>query len=89
MSLMKNTRYAPHTILILILLWTTGCTEPYDLDLNTESPKLVVDAVISPGTTAKVIRLSTSVPFFNTSESPVVSGAKVTVYDETFKPYVF
>lgn len=66
----------------LVLLVLTGCTEPIDLSLKTNSKRLVVDAIISNDPYVQVVRLSWSVPYFSTTSSPPVSGATVTIQEE-------
>lgn len=68
-------------ILVLALgLFLTACTEVIDVDLDTASPKLVIDASIdwiknTPGNEQK-IKLSTTTGYYS-SEFPTVSGATV------------
>jgi hypothetical protein len=76
---------------ILLFLWAisivffTGCEEVINVDLETQQPRLVIDAYIkwykdSPGN-EQVIRLSLTGPYYNNSV-PAVSGALVVVTDE-------
>lgn len=70
------------TFLFLVFIFSlVGCTESINLDLKTEKRQLVVDGVLSNEPFVQVIRLSWSVPYFTTTESPPVSGANVTVND--------
>lgn len=70
-------------ILLIILLFTIiSCTEVVDIPLNTENPKLVVEANMKwqKGTTGQeqIVKLTTTTNFYN-NEIPTVSGATVSV----------
>ncbi len=64
-----------------------------DVSLENARPKLVVEALINweKGTTGnnQTIRLSKSAPFFNTSDSPLVSGANIRIENSTGDKFEF
>ncbi len=71
-----------YTTLLITSLFFTGCEEVVNIDLDTQQPKLVIDAVIkwqkgTPGDVQKV-KLTTTTNFY-TNVIPVVSGATVYV----------
>jgi hypothetical protein len=68
--------------LILILSGATSCTEIIILDLNTDTERLVVDAIISNQDSHFVVKLSKSVPYFSTEAAPPVNHAQVEIINE-------
>ena len=68
---------------IRFLLWGTalftGCTETIDLSLKTNPRQMVVDGLLTNENTVQVVRLSWSVPYFSTTPSPAISGARVSI----------
>jgi hypothetical protein len=74
---------------IVCLLMFTACTKVVKLDLGNASGRLVIEGNITNSGAAQVIKLSTNVPFTNTNTYPAVSGATVSVTDQTGKSYAF
>lgn len=58
-----------------------GCTEYIDLELETDSQRLVVDGMITSERQIQYLRLSESVAFLGDTVSPPVSGARVLLSD--------
>lgn len=86
-------KYLKHITLALIIL-TTSCTDVIDVDLQTEAPKLVIEASIDweKGTEGnnQTIKLSTSKPYFDTTSNTAVTGALVKVVNDLdLTEYVF
>lgn len=79
-------------ILFFTALFFTSCEEVVDVDLKTEPPKLVVEAVINwtKGTTGnqQMIKLTTTADYYN-PQIPVVSGATVSIKNSTNKVFTF
>ncbi len=69
-------------IAFIVLVLTIGCEEVIPVDLNTDPPKLVVEAILKwqNGTQGnnQTIKLSTTASYFS-NVIPAVSGAKITV----------
>jgi hypothetical protein len=69
-------------ILLIVSIFLFGCTEVVDIPLNTESPRLVIEASLTwqKGTEGKEqkIKLSTTTDFYSNT-IPVVSNAVVVV----------
>lgn len=75
---MKNLIY----ISVLICLGLSACTEPIELDLNTdENVRLVVDGMITTDTTAHLIDLSLTTDYFQEGIPDRARDAIVTISD--------
>lgn len=66
-----------------------ACEDTIDVDLKEADPVLVVDAWINDKPEDQIIRLMMSQPYFDQTLPPEVSGATVTVTDNTGKVYDF
>ncbi len=79
-------------LLSILSLFLLSCEDVIDVDLNTEKPRLVIDASINwkKGTLGneQVIKLSTTTGFYDT-EIPKVSNAVVTVTDSQNRVFNF
>src|ERR1700761_3071178 len=75
--------------IICLPMFISSCTKVVQLDLGNESGRLVIEGNITNGAGPQIIRLSTNVPFTNTNTYPAVSGATVTVTDQSGKSYSF
>ena len=84
---MKNFKYYISTAFLLLLF--SSCTKVVDLKLNNASGRLVIEGNITNGSTPQVFTISTNVPFTNTNTYPPVTGATVTVTDQTGNSYTF
>ncbi len=66
---------------MMVVSLTWGCTEYIDLELETDSQRLVVDGMITSERQIQYLRLSGSVAFLDDTVSPPVSGARVLLSD--------
>lgn len=69
-------------VLAIFSIGISSCTDVIDVDLEKGESQLVVDAWINNQAEPQVIRLRTTSPYFDTSASPSVTGAQVSVTDE-------
>lgn len=81
-------------LVVLITLAFTSCEDVVSVDVPTGQTRLVIEASLDweKGTTGnnQVIKLSTSIPYFDAPESNNVSGASVTVTNlNTLETFVF
>ncbi|RKR82877.1 uncharacterized protein DUF4249 [Mucilaginibacter gracilis] len=83
---MKNSKL--YTILSLSLI-LSACTKVIDLKLGNDSGKLVIEANVTNANAPQIIKLSKNVAFTTTNTYPPVSGATVTVTDQTGQIYRF
>ena len=78
--------------LLLLFLIMTSCEDTIDVNLNTEEPRLVIDASINwfKGTSGNTqsIKLSLTAPYFN-NVIPPANGAIVTVTDSNNNIFTF
>lgn len=77
---------------ILSVFMLFACEEVVDVELETSSPRLVVEASLlfnaETETNLQIIRLSTTAPFFE-EEVPPVNGAMVKITTGTGEEYIF
>ena len=65
-----------------VLLFTMySCTETIDIDFNDFEPQIVIEGNVST-TGAPVVRISSTIDFYEPNEFPPVSGAVVTLTDD-------
>jgi hypothetical protein len=81
--------FKPYIILLLALPLICSCTKVIDLNLGNNTGKLVIEGNITNATGPQTIQLSQNVPVSNTNTYPPVTGATVTVTDQTGKSYPF
>lgn len=74
---MKNLIY----IAIALIIFTTACTESYDVELDSSYIRLVVQGSISDERKAHQVSLTKSADYFSNSPAPRVTGATVTISD--------
>lgn len=74
------------TLMMLLLLAITSCQKVIDLKLKDASGQMVIEANIT-NTNTSIIKLSQNVAFTSTNTYPPVSGATVTISDQTGKSY--
>jgi hypothetical protein len=77
-----------HTLYILsVLLIFSACTKVVDIDVPEAEPRLVIEASINweKGTTGEnqTIKLSKSTPYFSDKQNVIVTGALVSITDNT------
>jgi len=71
-------------ILLLGILGLAACTEPIDLDLNTDdNVRLVVDAMLTTAAKPHLVKLTETRDYFVEGEPNTVSNAEVTISDGT------
>ncbi|GAA0894484.1 hypothetical protein GCM10009122_41650 [Fulvivirga kasyanovii] len=75
--------------ILTISMLAIACEDTIDVDLKEADPVLVVDAWINDKSEDQIIRLMMSQPYFDQTLPPEVSGATVTVTDNTGKVYNF
>jgi len=78
-----------HLIFPCLLLLFTACEEKIDIDLNTASARLVIDAQITDASAIQHIRISRSVGFDQPVNSSGIKGATVVVTDDQNHSYTF
>ncbi|WP_313154594.1 DUF4249 domain-containing protein [Sphingobacterium multivorum] len=76
-------------ILLFSLVLFSSCEEKIDLDLNTDSGHVVIDAQLSDASSLQRIRISQSVAFDAKVGSNAVKNATVTVKDNLNQTYLF
>ncbi|MCA1744177.1 MAG: DUF4249 domain-containing protein [Bacteroidales bacterium] len=74
-----------NTLLVLLVGVVTSCTEIIELELNTDTESLVVDAILSNQDRYFVVKLSRTVPYFATDAAPPVNHAYVEIINERTK----
>lgn len=78
----KNMKYFSLIVAAITLFLSSSCEEVVNVDLNTATPKLVIEASINweKGTSGneQKIKLTTTASFYNTT-IPIVSGALITI----------
>jgi hypothetical protein len=79
-------------ILMLICLYLlfsgTSCTKVVKINLNASAPKLIIEGNISDQTISCQVKLTKSVNFDELNSFPKVSGATVSIKDNTGNNYV-
>ena len=68
-----------NSLLALLILSTTACTERIDLDLEGAEPAIVIYGTVTDTLGYQSISISSSVPYFDQQHNPAVSGALVTI----------
>jgi len=69
-------------LIVILIIGSSSCTEPIELDLNTEENKrLVVDAHLTTATKAHEVHLTQTRDFFTQSDPVPATGALVTLSD--------
>ncbi len=75
-------------LLLCLLLGLTACEDTIDVTLDDNTPQIVVDAFLDDSDSEQVIRLSESIPYFETTSIPLIN-AEVTVFHEDGRVYEF
>jgi len=75
--------------LILIAFAATSCTKVIDLQVKNDTGILVIEGNITNIPGVQYVKLSQNVPFSSANSYPPVSGAKVTVSDNSGNKYQF
>jgi hypothetical protein len=66
----------------MLASFMSSCTKVIDIDLNTESPKYVIEGAILEGDTTHYISITRSLNFDESVAFPVVDNAVITVTDD-------
>ncbi len=69
--------------LLLALAFTASCTKVIELDLRNDTGKMVIEGNITNSPGVQTVTLSRNVPFTSTNTYPPVTGAAVTIYDNS------
>ena len=72
-----------------LILFLNSCEDVVDLDLKEDGAQLVVDAWINNKAEPQVIKLRRTIPYFDNSFAPEVTGATVIVADSDSTLFVF
>ena len=72
-----------YILLFLILPGLFACTEPYDADIRTDQKILVVDGYLDNQVGNSYVKLSVAIPYDSTGIPQRVTGASVSVHDNT------
>ena len=79
---------AANIIMILIIVISfLSCTKVVNFNLNSSSPRLIVESSISDQPSSCYVKLTQSVNYNEPNTFPAVIGATVVLYDETGKYY--
>jgi hypothetical protein len=70
-------------ILGLSVAVLSSCEDVINVDVAPSAPQLVIDAFISNQDTVQTIRLTQTVPYFQTGNAPTVSGAEIVLKNQT------
>ncbi len=63
------------------MILTSGCEEPYDIDIEKGESQMVVDAFINNDDSVKTIILTETVDFFDATNPPPVRNAEVAIFN--------
>jgi len=69
--------------LLMLLVLFSSCEKEIDLDLDDRSGELVIDGNVTDQPGPYYVQLTKSVPFTQTNQYPAVTGAVVTISDQT------
>lgn len=70
-------------VLLLVVLSHTGCKKIIDIQLRDAKPVIVIEGNVTDNTDRQVVMISKSVPFTEPNYFPAVSGAEVSITDNT------
>jgi hypothetical protein len=68
-------------VILLILIFFSSCEETVLLDLEQTSPHLIVEGQVTDHPGYQYVKLTRSVGFYDTGDSPAVADATVIVVD--------
>ncbi len=75
----KSMKYITNIIILIIFL--SSCTEKIDIDVGTTYQRFIVEGTITTDTMKHVVKLITSIDYYENEQPPVVSNAIVTIDD--------
>src|ERR1700759_2946170 len=76
-----NIKY--YTALLLLALIVSSCQKVIKLDLGNQTGQMVIEANFTDQIGPQYVKLSRNVPFTSTNTYPPVTGATVTIFDNT------
>ena len=80
---MKKSRYYYGILLLFILTIISSCTKVIDLKLDSAAGQLVIEGNVSSVGGYQTVKLSQNVPFTNTNTYPPVTGATVSISNQS------
>jgi len=80
-------KYSSYFIILTGLLIITSCTKEINLQLDSAAGELVIEANLTNVNGPQYVTLTNNVPFTNTNTYPPVTGATVTLKDQSGKNY--
>lgn len=80
--IMKRT-FLDSSALLVIAFALSSCTKVIDINLNAAAPKLVIEGNISDQPSSCIVKLSTTVNFDESNTFPPVTGAVITLSDNS------
>ena len=66
---------------ILLVLIFSSCEKVIEVDLNSTSPKVVIEGIINNNAGPYKVKLTKTADYFNPEDYPVISGAQVIISD--------
>src|ERR1700712_2995002 len=77
-----------YLIIVFLAIFTTACTRVVDLQLGNDTGRLVVEGNITNVKGLQTVKLTQNVTFGSTNTYPAVSGAVVSISDNTGNKYL-
>jgi hypothetical protein len=74
-------------LIMMIAVIFFSCTKVVNLNLNSSSPRLIIESSISDQPSSCFVKLTMSVNYNEPNTFPPVNGASVVLYDDTGKTY--
>ena len=79
---MKNITFKLFFSATILMVVLTSCEKVIDIDLNSKSPKIVIEGIVDDQPGPYYVRLSTTVNFDESNDFPPVTGARVIINDD-------
>lgn len=70
-----------HIFPVILILIFSSCEKVIDIDLNSASPKVVIEGVINNNAGPYKVSLTKTTDYFNPQDYPLISGAEVIIND--------
>lgn len=83
----KNIYYL--CLLFILVASLSSCQKVVDVKLSTAANQIVIEGAITDFSGEQTIRISQSVPYTSSNNYPAVTGAQVSVKDDTGRSYSF
>jgi len=74
--------------MLATLFIVTSCEDVIELDLKTQEPRIVIDAVLDGSDGTLTVRCSKTVDFYSNNVSDPISGAQIVLSDNTDKSFI-